>query len=115
MIPRQSIGLTSTADNLISWIKNHSRILAGNISFGSSTSNSDLSRNINGWWYTVTTPSTANTQFTVPHGLQRIPIGFDLKRNNTSGVVYDSGTTWTSSDIYLKCSVASAAITIFIF
>ncbi|KKM18803.1 hypothetical protein LCGC14_1662060, partial [marine sediment metagenome] len=29
-------------------------------------------------------------------------------------VVYDSGTTWTATTIYLKCSAANAAVTLFV-
>jgi hypothetical protein len=98
--------------NLIT--RNHARILSGHISYGSAPVNTDLSRNIDGVWATVADTGTANTTFSVTHVLGRVPIGFHVMRNNTAGVVYDSGTAWTSTTMSLKCSVAHAALTLFL-
>jgi hypothetical protein len=95
-------------------VQNHARILSGNVAYGS-VSNTDTSRNINGVWATGTTPVAPNTPFTVDHVLGRVPVGFHTVRINAAGTLYDSGVTWTSTTISLKCSVASAAYTIFIF
>lgn len=85
-----------------------------NISFGQKTDNTDIGQNISGFWATGTSPATANTQFTVNHQLGRVPVGFDLKRANAAASFYDSGTTWTSTQIFLKASAASVAYTLFI-
>jgi hypothetical protein len=95
-------------------VQNHARILSGNVAYGS-VSNTDPSRNINGVWATGTSPSTPNTAFTVDHVLGRVPVGFHTVRINAAGTLYDSGIAWTTTTISLKCSVASAAFTIFIF
>jgi hypothetical protein len=98
----------------VSVVQNHARILSGNVAYGS-VSNTDTSRNINGVWATGISPATPNTAFTVDHVLGRVPVGFHTVRINAAGTLYDSGVTWTSTTISLKCSVASAAYTIFIF
>lgn len=64
---------------------------------------------------TVADTGGANTEFTVAHSLKRIPTGYLVIRRDKGGVIYDSGTTFTVANIYLKCSVANAAITVLIF
>lgn len=93
-------------------------ITQGNISFGK-TSNGKNGQNIFGQWATVADTGTANTEFSVTHALAFetravIPANFLVTYINVGGVVYDSGTPWTSSHIYLKCSVAHAKLNLFI-
>lgn len=85
-----------------------------NISFGQKTNNTDNGQNIVGQWITGTSPSAANTEFAVAVNLGYIPVGFDVKRQNAAASFYDSGTAWTESNIYLKCSVASVVYTLFV-
>jgi hypothetical protein len=54
----------------------------------------------------------ANTEFSVTHHLDRVPVGFFVTNTDKAVSVYDSGTAWTSTTIYLKANVANAAITI---
>ena len=63
----------------------------------------------------VADSGTANTEFTVSHTLKRVPIGFIVLNINKAGVVYDSGTAWTTSAIYLKCSTANTVIKLLVF
>lgn len=86
------------------------KILRGNVSFGDGT-NTD---NVFGVWVTVISPVAPNTQFTVNHKLGQVPVAFDVKRKNAAGDVYDSGTPWTKTQIFLKCSGASVTLTLFI-
>ena len=62
--------------------------------------------------YTSTDTGTANAEFTVSHNLGFIPARFMVTKISNAGVVYDSGTTWTSTQIFLKCSSANAAVTL---
>lgn len=71
--------------------------------------------NFNAVTVTVADTGVANTEFSFAHGLKRIPTGYLVIRRNKAGVVYDSGTTWTVSTIYLKCSVANVSITVIVF
>ncbi len=114
MKPRQTTGQTQTPDTFTALIRQHARVLAGNVSFGSGT-NGDTSQNINGVWESGTTPMYLNVLFVVNHTLGRVPIGFDVKRINAAGTIYDSGTPWTATQIFLKSNVINATFTLFIF
>lgn len=90
----------------------------GNVSFGP-TANLKNGQNIFGQWAVVSDTGNADTEFVVPHTLNFqtraiVPGNYFVTRINKGGVVYDSGTTWTSSNIYLKCSAAHATINLFI-
>jgi hypothetical protein len=63
----------------------------------------------------VADTGTADTEFTVAHGLGRTPVGFIAIRIDRAGIVYDSGTAWDGTNIKLKCSAANAAVTLIIF
>jgi hypothetical protein len=84
----------------------------GRVRFGTGA-DGDRGENISGEFQVVTT-STANTAFSVTHSLGAVPIGFLVINNNTKGVVYDSGTAWTDTTISLKCSEATATLTLFL-
>lgn len=85
----------------------NAQVLDGNISFGSTTSNSSPDQNIECWKATGTTPNPANTAFSIAHGLGRVPITFigDLDQ---PGIIYRSGTAWTATTAYFKCNSAGA-------
>lgn len=63
----------------------------------------------------VTTPGTANTEFTVNHGLGRVPVGYLVVGRDKAAIIYNSTTAWTETAIYLKCNVATVAIRLLIF
>ncbi len=84
----------------------------GRVRFGPATSGND-GENIFGQWVTFTT-STADTQVTVPHTCGTIPVGYLVTKINKGGVIYDSGTAWTSTNLYIKCSAATATVTLFL-
>lgn len=71
--------------------------------------------NFNAQIVDVSDSGTANTEFSVAHTLKRVPIGYLIFKTNKAGVVYDSGTTWTATAIYLKCSTANTILKIFVF
>ena len=89
-----------------------SQAINGNLRFGN-VSNLVNGENISGQFVVVTT-TTANTEVVVPHTLNVIPTGFLVTGINVGGVVYSSGTAWTSTNVYLKCSAANATINIFL-
>lgn len=97
------------------------KMLAGNISYGAvkgsdPTANQQVDQNIEGWKAFVTSPFTPNTEFAVPHGLGRVPIGFHVFQRSNQGVVYNStGTPWNSSNIYLMETQGSNGLQLFIF
>lgn len=71
--------------------------------------------NLDGADVSYTSNAIANTEDTIPHTLGRAPVKFFVVDLDKGGVVYRGGTTFTSTNIYLKCTVASANIKLFIF
>jgi hypothetical protein len=63
----------------------------------------------------VADSGNADTEFTVAHTLKRVPVGYIVIKINKAAAVYDSGTAWTATDIYLKANAANCALTILVF
>lgn len=84
----------------------------GRLRLGDGTSGLN-GENISGQWQTFTT-TTANTEVSVTHTVGAVPVGFIVTSINVGGVVYNSGTAWTSTNAYFKCSAANATITVFL-
>lgn len=102
-------------------LKDVYKALRGNISYGRQGFNQQdvtlglVTDNIDGAFGTIADSGVADTQFSVVHNLNRVPIGFHVVRQNKAGSFYDSGTAWSTTHIYLKCNVANVAATFFIF
>lgn len=64
---------------------------------------------------TVPDTGSADTQFAVAHTLKRVPEGFHVLNISAGAIVYDAGTTWTTTNIYLKCTVANCEVKLLIF
>jgi hypothetical protein len=94
-------------------VANLTRLAQGRVRFGAGTDGAK-GENVSGAFEVVTDTGSANTEFTVAHTLGVAPIGYLVTKINKAGVVYDSGTIWTSTNLYLKCSVANCAVTIFL-
>ena|ERR1017187_3683399 len=86
----------------------HGRVRFGNGNNGSS------GENIAGQWAVFTTNGTANTEFKVTHNMGAIPIGYLVVNKNKAGDLYTGTTKWDNNNAYLKCSVASVTMTIFL-
>lgn len=56
-----------------------------------------------------------DTEFSVAHGLKKVPEGYIVIGRNKAGTVYDSGGTWTTTALLLKCNVANCTLKILIF
>ena len=75
-----------------------------------------LTGNLFGQYIEFTTPSVADTEFEVPHGLGQVPIGFDTVLTNKAANLYSSSYgSWSDSLIYLKCNVGSTLCLIGLF
>lgn len=81
----------------------------GRISLGDGTS-FGWTGNLDGVEIEWMTPSVANTEFAIPHLLDRVPVRAERTRADRACDVYDSGTAWTQDQIFLKCSAASALV-----
>ena len=99
-----------TASYLTSSLRNIIAKFNGGISLGTGDSGYRAG-NIDAQYIDVFTPSVADTEFTVPHGLGRKPIGYEVVRRDKAAIVYDSsGGSWSDSTLYLKCNTASTTI-----
>jgi len=106
---RQSIG-GITPKTLYDWLTNHSRVLAGNIEYGTQMNNTEQGVNIKCSKSAGTTPAAPNTDFTVSHILGRIPITINSQDTNNGGLLYRSpATPWTKTAVTLRCTTATAA------
>jgi hypothetical protein len=63
----------------------------------------------------IVTPGVANTEFTVQHNLGRVPTNY-IWNVDQNAVVYDSRrASWTSQQLFLKCSATSVNLYLIIF
>lgn len=88
--------------------------LSGRIRFGANDNIINKGENVLGQFVTYTSNSFANTEDVVPHSLGSIPVGYIVVKINKGGVIYTSGTAFTSSNVYLKCSTTSTLVTLFL-
>ena len=91
--------------------------LQGRLRFGPNNSTLNKGENILGQFITYTTNGTPNTEDTIAHNLGSIPIGYIVVSKSKAGDIYQqasTGTAWSSTNIYLKCTVASVSVTLFL-
>lgn len=74
-----------------------------------------FSDNFNANILTIADSGNADSENEVAHTIKRVPAGFIVINIDKAGVVYDSGTAWTATNIYLKCDVANCEIKILVF
>ena len=83
------------------------RHINGGLSVGTSQAGTKAG-NFRNQWLVFTSPSGANTEFELPHGLLRVPIGFTTWFVNANAVIYASNYgSWNKERILLMCSGAS--------
>lgn len=103
--PESEFDKTLETELLSAW-NELSRLLNGGIKFVD---------NHNAETVVVADTGAVNTEFTVAHTLKRVPVGFLVVKRTGTGVVYESGTAWTTTAIYLKCTTANNAISVLVF
>jgi len=64
---------------------------------------------------TISDTGTANTQFSITHHLERIPLGYVTLKISNGGIIYDGTSSWTTTTIYLRCTTANANVKILVF
>ena len=69
----------------------------------------DKAGNLDAKWVVFTSNGTANTEDAITHALGRVPVMILAAVPDKAARLYDSGTTWTSTTIYLKTNVATVA------
>lgn len=101
-----------TLSSIHDWLKNHSRVLGGQLSFGATTGNAEQDRNIQCFKATGTAPVAPNTEFIVTHNLNRPPYSM-IQHTNNGGVVYQSrAALGSATQAFLKCTAASSGYTV---
>ena len=75
----------------------------------------DKAGNLSGVWVVFTSNGTANTEDAVTHELGRVPVAILAALPDKAATVYDSGTTWTATTIYVKSSATSVAWKLLVF
>ena len=100
-------------DNVDTDVKNIITNMQGRISFGELTDGKS-GESVSGECSVVSDTGNADTEFTIAHNVGAVPLGFIVTNIDKGGVVYDSGTTWTSTNIYLKCTTANTNVTLFL-
>lgn len=124
MRPRKPSTHAEGDHNHVEVLKDVYKVLRGNVSYGrkgwkpgdpNNTATGLVTDNIDGAWASVNLTLAADTQFTVTHNLLRVPIGFHVVRQGSAGTFYDSGATWTTTQIFLKFNAINPKATFFIF
>lgn len=86
----------------------------GKITFGDGTQASQAG-NLDGQWVQFLTPATPDTEFVVPHGIGRLPIGTVVVQQDKAGQVYGSSLgSWSDRVLYLKCTTASVTMRVLV-
>ena len=89
------------------WSERLARVLNGNVNYGSTMSNADKDKNMNCWKATGVTPGVANTDFTIQHSLERIPLTINGQDGNNGGVLYRGSVAWSKASVTLRCTTAN--------
>jgi hypothetical protein len=88
------------------------RKINGQLTFGDG-SQSSWAGNFFGQWIEFLTPSVADTEFAVDHGLGYTPVGRIVMRQDAAGQLYDSNIFgWGSDTVYFKCDVGDVLMKI---
>jgi hypothetical protein len=108
-LSESAVGLIS--DTLRGIIKK----LNGEVSLGSGTTGRRAG-NLSAQYIDHITPSVVDTEFVLPHGLGRTPVGYAVVRRDRAGTVYDSSIgSWNDTLLYLKADVASMTIKLLVW
>lgn len=88
-------------------IENLTKHINGGLSVGTAEEGTIVG-NFNNQWLVFVSPSVADTEFELPHGLGRTPIGFTTWFVDKAAVVYVSRYgSWNKSRIFLKVNQGS--------
>jgi hypothetical protein len=85
-------------------------VINGNLGFGDGTKLD----NISGSWINVVAPVAPNTDFTVNHNLNRLPVGYWIMQKDRACDIYTGGVVATKTQLTLRATVASAVLRLFI-
>jgi len=102
--------LVSVVADMLSVLRTMTRRLNGRLSRGSGITG-HRTGNLDGQYIDVLTPSVADTEFGVPHGLGRLAVGYDVSQQDKAGSIYTSSIgSWNDEILFLKASAASMSL-----
>jgi len=104
--------VTPTFDTIAEWLRNHGRVLAGNVSLGAS--NTDPSKNIINWKASGVSPGAPDTDFTVTHGLGYVPGTIIGQDTNNGGLLYRGTVAWTKTTVTLRSTKATSTYNVWL-
>lgn len=90
--------------------------MQGRIRFGA-VGDGDRGENISGEWQVFTSSATPDAENTIAHTIGAVPQGYIIVGQDKAGSLYQlaaTGTAWTSTNLYLKCDIASVTFNIFL-
>src|SRR6267378_4351942 len=90
--------------------QNLTLVINGNLGFGDGTNPDNLS----GSWINVVAPVAPNTDFTVNHNLNRLPVGYWAMQKDRACDVYTGSVDATKTQLTLRATVASAVLRLFV-
>jgi hypothetical protein len=70
--------------------------------------------NIEGSWFIGQTPAAPDTDFTIPHKLGRVPVGYLVLSIDAPGIIYKGVNAWTNFSITLRCSTSNTNVTVLV-
>lgn len=92
-------------------------LVHGRVRMGTGTSG-DRGENLDGYFKQFTSHASIDTEFTVAHGCGITPVGYQILWQDKAGSLYQgpsTGTAWTSTNAYLKCSASSVTFLVFFY
>ena len=90
-------------------------VLQGRVSFGTA-GDGVRGENMEGMFQQFTSHASANTEFTVAHGLGAIPTGRLIFWQDKAGSLYQgpsTGTAWDTTNAYFKSDISSVTFLVF--
>jgi hypothetical protein len=65
--------------------------------------------------FQIATTAASNAVVTVPHGLARAAVGYDVIRCDKDSTIYDGSTVFTATNIYIKSTRQSTLLTLRVY
>lgn len=82
---------------------------------GGTINNNQKPLNFDAIWVLYVSNATPSTEDTVPHALGRTPVGILVGIPDLAAVVFDTGTAWTETNIFIAADVATVTVNILVF
>ena len=102
--------------NLQTQIDKLFHVLQGRVSFGTGVDGVS-GQNVDGEFQQFTTSGTPDAENTVGHTIGSVPLGYLVLWQDKAGSLYQgpaTGTAWTSTNIYVKCDIATVTFLVFL-